>query len=209
MWSDEFRDLLTHLFRLRRDVRSFCTTPLPDGSLQRWIESACLAPSVGYSQPWRFVSIRSPEVRSTVAREFESQNNLCAETYDEHTAAEYRRLKLSGLDAAPEQLAIFVDPDPQRGRGLGRATMPETVVYSVVAAIQNLWLAARAEGVGVGWVSILQPESINAIVDVPREWQLVAYLCIGYPKKDSVDSPELEQLGWETRVDLESIWLKR
>ncbi len=208
-WNDDFRDRLNMLFRRRRDVRRFRRDAIPDGSLLRWIEAACLAPSVGLSQPWRFVSVSSPHRRASVVAEFEKQNAIAAAGYDDETATRYRALKLAGLREAPEQLAVFVDLDPQQGQGLGRATMPESIAYSVVAAIQNFWLAARSEGVGVGWVSILRPGVIAELVDVPSTWQLIAYLCIGFPE-DAVDEvPELERKGWEQRVDIQSHWLQR
>ena len=208
-WDDDFRCRLNRLFRRRRDVRRFRSDLIPNGSMKRWIEAACLAPSVGLSQPWRFVSVSSSECRASVVREFETQNEEAASGYDVETARNYRALKLAGLREAPEQLAIFVDLDPQQGRGLGRATMPESISYSVVAAIQNFWLAARSEGVGVGWVSILRPESIAAILGVTSTWHLIAYLCIGYPE-DAVDEiPELERKGWEQRSDFESHWIER
>ena len=208
-WDDDFRRRLNRLFRRRRDVRRFRSDSIPNGSMKRWIEAACLAPSVGLSQPWRFVSVSSSECRASVVHEFETQNEVAASGYDVETARNYRALKLAGLREAPEQLAIFVDLDPQQGRGLGRATMPESISYSVVAAIQNFWLAARSEGVGVGWVSILRPESIAAILGVTSTWHLIAYLCIGYPE-DAVDEiTELERKGWEQRSDLESHWIER
>ncbi|HUP82271.1 MAG TPA: 5,6-dimethylbenzimidazole synthase [Pirellula sp.] len=208
-WDDDFRRRLNRLFRRRRDVRRFRRDSIPEVSMKRWIEAACLAPSVGLSQPWRFVSVSSSECRASVVHEFETQNEAAASGYDDETARHYRALKLAGLREAPEQLAIFVDLDPQQGRGLGRATMPESVSYSVVAAIQNFWLAARSEGVGVGWVSILRPQSIAAILGVTSTWHLIAYLCIGYPE-DAVDEiPELERESWEQRSDLESHWIER
>ena len=208
-WDDDFRRGLNRLFRRRRDVRRFRRDAIPEGSMKRWIEAACLAPSVGLSQPWRFVSVSSTEFRASVVKEFETQNEAAASGYDDETGRRYRALKLAGLREAPEQLAVFVDRDPEQGRGLGRATMPESIAYSVVAAIQNFWLAARSEGVGVGWVSILRPESIVAILGVPSTWQLIAYLCVGYPE-DAVDEiPELEREGWEQRADLESHWIER
>lgn len=208
-WNEDFRDGLHLLFRRRRDVRRFRRGAIPEGSLSRWIEAACLAPSVGLSQPWRFVSVSAPHRRASVVAEFEKQNEIAATGYDDETATRYRALKLAGLRASPEQLAVFVDLDPQQGQGLGRATMPESIAYSVVAAIQNFWLAARSEGVGVGWVSILRPEVIAELLDVPSTWQLIAYLCIGFPE-DAVDEvPELERKGWEQRVDIQSHWFQR
>jgi len=207
--DDAFRAQLHELFRLRRDVRSFRSDPLGAGTLQHLLESACLAPSVGFSQPWRFVSVNSRSYRTRVIAEFEAENELAAAKYDDATQAEYRLLKLAGLRDAPEHLAVFVQNAPMTGRGLGRDTMPESVAYSVVAAIQNLWLAARAEGIGIGWVSILRPEAIAAILGVSDEWQLIAYLCIGYPLDDRANKPELERLGWESRNCLKTNWTER
>jgi 5,6-dimethylbenzimidazole synthase len=209
-FDDSFRHQLNDLFRKRRDVRRFRTDPIEKGAMERWVEAACLAPSVGLSQPWRFVSVKSQNARLSVVKEFERQNEIAAEGYaDAAVASKYRELKLAGLKEAPEQLAVFVEPHPELGRGLGRATMPESVAYSVVAAIQNLWLAARAEGVGVGWVSILRPEQIAKLLDVPDSWQLIAYLCIGWPQVEDHEVPELEQVAWERRVAKASLWTER
>lgn len=209
-FGDAFTHQLNELFRKRRDVRRFRKDPIPDGSLERWVDAACLAPSVGLSQPWRFVSVNSQTARDSVTEEFEHQNELAAEGYaDTAVATKYRALKLAGLKEAPVHLAVFVEPLPMLGRGLGRSTMPESVAYSVVAAIQNLWLAARAEGVGVGWVSILRPDRITKLLDVPDSWQLVAYLCIGWPQVEDDEVPELEQVGWEKRVTKVSTWTQR
>lgn len=208
-WDDTFRDQLSELFQLRRDVRRFRCDPIESQTMRRLLESACMAPSVGLSQPWRFVSVTSPSFRAKMLAEFESENELAALKYNDTTQAEYRRLKLAGLREAPEHLAVFIENDPADGRGLGRATMPESVAYSVVAAIQNLWLAARAEGIGVGWVSILRPEAIANILKVNDDWQLIAYLCIGYPMDDHADTPELERLGWQSRNNLDENWIER
>jgi 5,6-dimethylbenzimidazole synthase len=209
-FDDAFMCQLNELFRKRRDVRRFRSDPIGDGAIQRWVEAACLAPSVGLSQPWRFVSVQSQSARGAITQEFELQNELAAEGYvDADVATKYRALKLAGLQEAPEHLAVFVEPSPELGRGLGRSTMPESVAYSVVAAIQNLWLAARAEGVGVGWVSILRPDRIAHLLDVPKSWRLVAYLCIGWPQVEDDEVPELEQVGWERRVTTESTWTQR
>ena len=207
--DEAFRTQLHELFRLRRDVRSFRSDPLDAGTLQHLLETACLAPSVGFSQPWRFVSVNSLSCRMQVIAEFEAENELATLKYDDATQAEYRLLKLAGLREAPEHLAVFVENATMTGRGLGRATMPESLAYSVVAAIQNLWLAARAEGIGVGWVSILRPDAINSIVDVSDKWQLIAYLCIGYPRDEHANKPELERLGWESRSRLDENWTER
>ena len=121
-------------------------------------------------------------------------------------AAAYARLKLAGLEEAPSHLAVFAEPDPAQGSGLGRRTMPETVAYSAVMAVHTLWLAARAAGVGLGWVSILDPAQVQAALDVPAEWAFIGYLCLGYPAAED-DAPELEREGWETRR--EAVVLRR
>ncbi len=208
-WDDEFRDQLARLFRSRRDVRRFRNEPIPSGAMERWIQSACLAPSVGLSQPWRFVSVDSPDIRAAVIREFEFQNELASRQYDDETAKHYRQLKLAGLREAPEQLAVFIDDQTKIGRGLGCSTMPETLEYSVVAAIQNIWLAARAEGVGIGWVSIMRPEVIPKLLQVPSSWRLLAYLCLGFPETEHDEVPELEREGWEKRMDWKNTWCRR
>jgi 5,6-dimethylbenzimidazole synthase len=205
-WKSEFRSQLYDLFRMRRDVRRFHTTAIAPDALARWIDAACMAPSVGLSQPWRFISVNQPSIRNEVVVEFETQNALAASTYDDSTRHRYEQLKLSGLREAPEHLAIFIEPSPEQGRGLGRRTMPETVAYSVVAAIQNFWLAARCEGVGVGWVSIIRPKRIGELLEVPRHWQLIAYLCVGYPAEPAHEIPELERLGWQRRLQANEQW---
>ena len=208
-WNDDFQSQLQRLFQFRRDVRRFRTDALTDGTMRRLIETACMAPSVGLSQPWRFVSVKSQTARSAIINEFEQQNDLAAARFDGKTAIQYQQLKLAGLREAPEHLAVFVVPNPTTGRGLGRATMPESVAYSVVAAIQNFWLAARVEGIGVGWVSILRPSQVASRLNVDNDWQLIAYLCVGYPQETEVNTPELERVGWEQRHPIESCWFER
>lgn len=193
-----FRNRLHDLFVWRRDVRRFQTTPLEPGTLERLIEVACLAPSVGLSQPWRFVVVDDAARRQAVLENFSACNADALKTYSGEAAQRYAHLKLSGLREAPCHLAVFADHGTDVGAGLGRRTMPEMADYSVVAAISILWLAARAEGVGVGWVSILDPAEIIRALDVPAAWRLIGYFCIGYPLIAD-DVPELERTGWERR----------
>ncbi len=199
-----FRARLGDLFAWRRDVRHFLARPLPEGTVAALVARAASAPSVGLSQPWRFARVKDTGRRAAVRASFARCNAqaLAAQALAAQTgerAALYARLKLAGLDEAPEHLAVFVEPDPETGHGLGRATMPETVAYSAVMAIHTLWLAAAAEGIGVGWVSILDPAEITAALEVPAHWRLVAYLCLGYPAAPA-DTPELERAGWERRL---------
>jgi 5,6-dimethylbenzimidazole synthase len=207
-FDDAFRRQLHELFVWRRDVRRFRRDPLPDGALERLIEVACLSPSVGLSQPWRFVIVDDPRRRQAVLENFRAANADALKSYAGDLAARYAELKLAGLQEAPGQLAIFADPATETGHGLGRRTMPEMAEYSVVAAIGTMWLAARAEGIGMGWVSILTPIDINALLDVPREWRLIGYFCLGYPQADDV-SPELERAGWEQRQATNAFVLRR
>lgn len=193
-----FQAELETLLAWRRDVRRFRRDPLPAGLLDRLLALAELAPSVGLSQPWRFVRVASPESRAKVRANFAVANAEALGDYAGERAALYARLKLSGLDDAPEQLAVFAEADPEQGHGLGRRTMPETLQYSTVCAVHTLWLAARAAGVGLGWVSILDPETLSADLGVPQSWGFVAYLCLGYPQEEH-DDPELARRGWETR----------
>ncbi len=195
-FDESFRDAFALLLRWRRDVRHFRTDPLDAALLQSLLEAACLAPSVGYSQPWRFVAIASAAARVTVKANFERCNATALADYEGSRARQYAALKLAGLNDAPVQLAVFTDAETDTGHGLGRKTMPATLQYSTVMAVQNFWLAARAAGIGVGWVSILDAERLCAGLDIPAGWIFTAYLCVGYPER-SFDEPELARLGWE------------
>jgi 5,6-dimethylbenzimidazole synthase len=197
-FDDHFRQQLRSLIVWRRDVRSFRTDPLPTGLLEELVALSCLAPSVGLSEPWRFVRVNTESRRTQVRAEFERANSEALAGYSGDQARLYAQLKLAGLDRAPVHLAVFADQGTRKGMGLGRRTMPETLEYSVVGAIVTLWLAARAHGVGVGWVSILEATRVNDILDVPQDWSLIAYLCLGYPEEET-RTPELERAGWETR----------
>jgi 5,6-dimethylbenzimidazole synthase len=207
-FDDAFRRQLRELFVWRRDVRRFRTDALPDGAVERLIETACLSPSVGLSQPWRFVTVDDAARRRAVIDDFRACNAEALNCYSGERAGRYAALKLSGLEQAPVHLAVFADKASDIGHGLGRATMPETTEYSVVAAITAMWLAARAEGIGLGWVSILNPDRIHAILDVPACWKFIAYLCIGYPEA-ACDQPELERAKWEHRRGADEFTLRR
>ena len=199
-FSPGFQDQFLQLLRWRRDVRHFRPDKLPDGLLDQLIAEAALSPSVGNCQPWRFVTIAPGPRRQVIRDSFERCNAKALNAYRGDRAQAYAALKLSGLDDAPEHLAVFCNPNPAEGAGLGRATMPETVAYSVVGAIQTLWLSARLRGIGVGWVSIIEPDLVCRTLDIPRHWQFIAYLCIGYPKRET-DTPELVSQGWQNRLD--------
>ena len=195
-----FQARLAELFAWRRDVRRFRTDPLAPALIDRLLDLAFLAPSVGNAQPWRFVSVESAARRAAIIADFERANAEAARLYHDEQATLYARLKLAGLKTAPLHLAVFCDETTPQGSGLGRQTMPETLRYSVVGAIQTLWLAARAHGVGMGWVSILHPERMNALLEIDADWYFIGYLCLGYPEEEHLD-PELERHGWQARSE--------
>jgi 5,6-dimethylbenzimidazole synthase len=199
------RQAIYRVIRARRDVRrGFLPEPLPEPLLTRLLEAAHDAPSVGLMQPSRFIIVRSLEVRRLVHTAFQQANQQALAKYQGALHTQYAELKLEGILEAPQNLCILCDAESEQGHGLGRQTMPHTAVYSTVCAVQNLWLAARAEGVGVGWVSILSPDALRSILSVPAHIVPVAYLCLGYV--DSFGSePELERVGWERRASLESV----
>jgi 5,6-dimethylbenzimidazole synthase len=199
------RDAIYRVIAARRDVRhGFLPTPLPDALLTRLLQAAHDAPSVGLMQPSRFILIRSLAVRKEIHSLFRQANQEALDGYQGARRDQYAQLKLEGILEAPQNLCVVCDAQSEQGHGLGRRTMPETAIYSSVCAIQNLWLAARAEGVGVGWVSILHPEALRTILKIPANVVPIAYLCLGYV--DTFGSePELQRLGWQERSALESV----
>jgi 5,6-dimethylbenzimidazole synthase len=203
-----FRQRLYDLLRWRRDVRRFKRVPLPEGAIERLIGLACLSPSVGLSEPWRFVVVEDSGRRAAIRDCFETCNKEALEMQEPDRAALYARLKLAGLNDAPVQIAVFADRATAQGSGLGRRTMPQTLDYSVAIAIHTLWLAARAEGLGVGWVSILDPARMTAILEVPQDWVFIGHLCVGYPQKED-DMPALERDGWEHRHAPDGVVIRR
>ena len=204
-YGDQEREAIYRAIATRRDVRSgFLHEPLPDDLLRRLLAAAHSAPSVGLMQPSRFIVIRDLAVRRTIHDIFKDANAEALASYVGEQQERYATLKLEGILEAPQNLCVVCDSQSARGHKLGRHTMPETAVYSTVCAIQNLWLAARAEGVGVGWVSILNPSRLRAVLQIPEHIIPVAYLCLGYVDRFASE-PELERHGWEKRVSLERV----
>jgi 5,6-dimethylbenzimidazole synthase len=207
-FDEGFRERLRALLVWRRDVRRFRCDPLPAGAVERLIELASLAPSVGLSQPWRFVLIEDAVRRAAIRADFAAANAAARDAQAPARAVRYAALKLAGLDEAPCHLAAFADRATEQGHGLGRGTMAEMADYSAVAAVHTLWLAARAEGIGMGWVSILDPQNVREILDVPPAWKLIGYFCLGYPAEEE-DAPMLESVGWEWRRPAASFLIRR
>ncbi len=204
-FSEIERDAVYRVIAERRDVRrGFLGEPLPNNLIERLLAAAHSAPSVGLMQPSRFILIRDYGIRKSVYQIFETTNRRAADSYSGELAERYSGLKLEGILEAPQNLCVLCDRASERGHGLGRQTMPETAIYSTVCAIQNLWLAARSEGVGIGWVSILDPTKLYDLLNIPTHLTLVAYLCLGYVE-DFASEPDLQRFGWERRVDLRTV----
>ncbi|MFP3921088.1 MAG: 5,6-dimethylbenzimidazole synthase [Dichotomicrobium sp.] len=195
-FTQEDADALRRILAWRRDVRHFRADPVDETVLERLRAAMDRAPSVGNSRPWRVLRIEDPALRAAVRDNFRECNQAAAADFEQPRRDEYLRLKLAGLDAAPVQLAVFTEIDPAQGHGLGRATMPETLRQSTAMAVHTLWLAARAENLGLGMVSILDPRAIEKLLTAPPNWEFSAYLCIGYPVSDD-DTPLLHRAGWQ------------
>ncbi|MCA0273348.1 MAG: 5,6-dimethylbenzimidazole synthase [Proteobacteria bacterium] len=187
---------LERILTWRRDVRHFLTDPVPEDLIDRLTTAMAFAPSVGNARPWRVIRVEDPGLRAAIRANFEEANRDAAGAYDDADRAEYLRLKLAGLDAAPVHLAVFTETAPEAGRGLGRRTMPETLMQSTAMAIHTLWLAARAENLGLGMVSILDPKAVEALFAVPPGWRFSAYLCLGWPAFTD-DTPLLHRAHWQ------------
>lgn len=194
--TETHRTALQDILKWRRDMRHFRTDPLPETELEHLCRAMDSAPSVGNARPWRVIQLRDPQLRTKVREDFERCNEAAAQAYDDSDRDAYLRLKLAGLDQAPEHLAIFTETAPEAGRGLGRRTMPQTLEHSTAMAIHALWLTARARNIGVGMVSILDPEAICRLCDAPETWRFTAYLCMGYPAFDD-DMPLLHREDWQ------------
>ncbi len=204
-FSDQQRAGLYHAIVNRRDVRGqFVPDPIPDAVLARVLTAAHFAPSVGFMQPWSFLILTDPAVKARVHEDFTAANAEAAAMFDDERQAIYRRLKLEGIREAPINLCITCDRDRAGPVVLGRTHMPAMDIYSTVCAVQNLWLAARAEGLGVGWVSILHPDRLRDLLGIPEKIVPVAYLCLGYVSQFNT-RPDLEKAGWRERLPLEGL----
>ena len=196
VFDEGFARQFEELLRWRRDVRRFKRDAVPAELIEMLLAQTSLSPSVGHAQPWRWMRVAEPAQRAAVRESFCRCNADALASYEGERAALYARLKLEGLREAPVQFAVFCDHGTARGHGLGRRTMPEMLDYSVVAAITQFWLSARVHGLGLGWVSILDPGEIAKALNAPPDWKLVAYLCVGWPEEEC-DEPELARAGWE------------
>lgn len=204
-FSDAERAAVYKCIETRRDVRSeFLSDAIPEAVLAKILHAAHSAPSVGLSQPWNFIVVKSPALKERVYQGFRAAHEEAAGMFEPERAEAYRSLKLEGIREAPIGVCITCD----RSRGgkvvLGRTHQPDMDLYSAVCAVQNFWLAARAEGVGCGWMSIIEPQRLRDILGIPCEIVPIAYLCVGYVSSFYA-SPELEQRGWRKRETLRSL----
>jgi 5,6-dimethylbenzimidazole synthase len=189
----------------RRDVRrNFLRKPIPDAVLARILTAAHHAGSVGFMQPWDFVVIRERATKRAVKQLFLKTNEAAAMRYKGAMATLYRSLKLEGIEEAPVNIGVTCSRQRGGRHVLGRSTVRDTDVYSTCCAIQNLWLAARAEGIGVGWVSILDHGALKQVLGIPRPVKILAYLCLGYVA-DFATQPELETAGWRARIPVDQL----
>ena len=204
-FSSSERRALYRAIRERRDVRSqFRSDPIDPETLARILSAAHHAPSVGFMQPWDFIIIDDFRIKQTVKALFERENERAASNYRGERAALYRKLKLEGIMESPLNICITCNRSRGGPHVLGRNTILETDLFSVCLAIQNMWLAARAEGIGIGWVSILDQGELSKTLSLPADVYPVAYLCIGHVS-EFLANPELEQKGWSSRLPLHEL----
>ena len=204
-FSDAEKEAVYKAINTRRDVRDqFLPTPLPDTLVEKLLHAAHHAPSVGFMQPWNFILIREPQQKQKIWEAFNKANTEAAAMFDEERQSLYQKLKLEGILKSPLNICITCD----RSRGgkviLGRTHNPQMDLYSSVCAVQNLWLAARAEGVGMGWVSIYHDTDLKTLLGIPEHIEIIAYLCLGFVD-ELYEEPELEVKGWRKRLELSDL----
>lgn len=198
VFTEEEQRLLEEILVHRRDVRGnrFLDTPIPQRCIDTILEAALAAPSVGFSQPWEFVLIKDKTTKQAIKETFSEETKQAALLFKEEKQKEYIKLKLEGIIEAPLNIAVFYQP--KEGPVLGQTSMPNMGKYSVVCAIQNMWLMARSLNIGMGWVSILDPEKVKKVLNAPPENQLIGYLCFGYTDM-FYNQPELELRKWDRK----------
>jgi len=189
----------------RRDVRShFISKPIEEEILTRILEAAHHAPSVGFSQPWNFILIKDSETKKKIKESFDQEKKLSQKMVEEPRRSKYISFKLEGILDAPVNVCVTYDPSKFGPFIIGRTSIPQTGMYSVCCAVQNLWLAARTEGIGVGWVSILSNDVLKKVLNLPDYVLPIAYLCLGYVEKFA-EKPDLETAKWLPRLELKDV----
>jgi len=208
-FSSNEQQLLEEIMMLRRDVRGnhFIDRELSNDDVNRILNAGTMAPSVGFSQPWEFVVIRDRSIKQRIAKCFEQENTKAATLFKDNTLEDkkrdlYSKLKLEGILETPLNIAVFYKPSPEPV--LGQTSMHDMGEYSVVCAVQNMWLMARAMNIGIGWVSILDADTVKDILNAPQQNKLVAYLCVGHVD-EFLSKPELETIDWKQRKLIDSL----
>ncbi|NQZ30177.1 MAG: 5,6-dimethylbenzimidazole synthase [Oceanospirillaceae bacterium] len=206
-FSDTESNILEDIILHRRDVRGnrFLDKKIPKKALDKILFAAINAPSVGFSQPWQFVIIEDTKRKELIKATFRTETAKACKTFSPKRQEMYQQLKLEGIHEAPTNIAVFYKPSDHPV--LGQNSMKEAGTYSVVCAIQNMWLMSRALNIGLGWVSIIDPEKVKSILNAPAENQLVAYLCLGFVDT-FYDKPELERKQWEKRKNIDELIFK-
>ena len=203
--TEQERDSFYKVLYGRRDVRSeFLSDPVADECLDRILQAAHHAPSVGLSQPWNFIVLRNQQLKQSIHDLHQQANTEAAKMFTDERQQEYRKIKLAGILEAPINLCITCDRERSGSVVLGKTHQPEMDIYSTVCAVQNLQLAARAENMGVGWVSIMDKKKLKVLLKIPDRIEVVAYLCVGYVSH-FYDEPELQVKGWARRDELANL----
>ena len=204
-FNEQEKDGLYKAIFSRRDVRShFTSEPIDDEIITRILNAAHHAPSVGFSQPWNFILIKNEETRKKIKESFILENKKAAELIEDPKKSKYLSLKLEGILESAINLCVTYDPTKFGPFVIGKTSIPEAGIYSVCCAIQNLWLASRAEGIGVGWVSILSNEELKKTLNLPARVVPIAYLCLGHVT-EFAEKPDLETKGWLSRLKLDDV----
>lgn len=203
--TESEREALYKVIYSRRDVRGqFLPDPVPEEVVARLLDAAHHAPSVGFMQPWDFIVVKDEDLRRQIKEGFETAHGEAAERFCGEKRDQYRSFKLEGIMESPLGICITCDRSRTGEVVIGRTANPEMDLYSSVCAVQNLWLAARAENLGVGWVSIIHHDHIRRVLGIPDHIVPVAWLCVGYVSFFHA-TPELEQAGWLPRMELDSL----
>jgi len=203
--NDEERDALYKVIFSRRDVRKdFIEKPIPEDVLERILMAGHHAPSVGFMQPWDFILVTEEDTKATLKKGYETASTESAQQFSDDKKEEYQKFKLEGILEAPLGICITCDRNRNGPVVIGRTIKPEMDLYSTVCAIQNIWLAARAENIGLGWVSIIHDDVLRDTLSIPENIEIIAYLCLGYVSKFN-DKPELEEFGWLPRENLSQL----
>jgi len=202
--KDEKRGFYKAIYS-RRDVRSnFTSKPIKDDILSKILHAAHHAPSVGFSQPWNFILIKDDKTKKKIKESFDIEKNRSSQLVEEPKRSKYLSFKLEGILESPVNLCVTYDPTKFGPFVIGRSSIPEAGLYSVCCAIQNLWLSARTEGIGLGWVSILSNDSLKEVLEIPEHVIPVAYLCLGHVD-EFAEKPDLQTAGWLPRLELKDV----